>query len=273
MPELPEVETTLRGIKPHIEKQSVKEIIIRHPKLRWPMPKEITQILPGQTLRTITRRAKYLLLHFDAGTLILHLGMSGRIRILTEPKAPQKHDHLDMVFANQRTLRFTDPRRFGAVLWTNQDPNQHELLSAIGPEPLSSDFDGNYLFTQSRGKKVPVKVFIMNSNVVAGVGNIYATEALFQAQIYPKTPAGKVTAAQYEKLSRAIKNVLNHAIKKGGTTLKDFSASDGSPGYFSIELQVYGREGKSCVRCKSKLKSMRLAQRATVYCPKCQKPR
>lgn len=271
MPELPEVETTLRGIKSHVVGQQIIEIILRHTKLRWPIPQDIKQRLKGQILRNLTRRAKYLLFHFDVGTLILHLGMSGSIRILTQTIAPKKHDHVDILFANQCTLRFTDPRRFGALLWTEQDPEQHALLASIGPEPLSKEFSGDYLFTKSRGKKVAIKIFIMNSAVVAGVGNIYATEALYQAKINPKLSASKVTKAQFGTLAKEIKNVLQLAIKKGGTTLKDFSRSDGSPGYFSIDLQAYGRGGKACLRCKTKLKSIRMGQRATVYCPQCQK--
>lgn len=271
MPELPEVETTLRGIQPHIAQQQIINIILRHTKLRWPIPQEIKEHLTGQTLRSLSRRAKYLLFHFDTGTLILHLGMSGRLRILTEATPPQKHDHVDICFANGSILRFTDPRRFGALLWTTNNPDEHALLAAIGPEPLAKEFNADYLFKQSRGKKVAVKIFIMNSSVVAGVGNIYATEALYDAKINPKLAASRVTLQQYEKLTLAIKEVLKLAIKKGGTTLKDFARSDGSPGYFSIELKAYGRGGKACLRCKTKLKSVRIGQRATVYCPNCQK--
>jgi formamidopyrimidine-DNA glycosylase len=196
--------------------------------------------------------------------------MSGRLRILTNPPAAEKHDHVDIYFTNGYCLRFTDPRRFGAILWTDTDPAKHPLLKNIGPEPLSEDFTGDYLWRLSRKKTTPVKSFIMNSKTVAGVGNIYATEALFIARIHPKKQAGKLSALQYEELVKAIQGVLRQAIKKGGTTLKDFRKSDGSPGYFSIELQVYGHSGSPCPRCKTKLKSLKIGQRSTVYCAKCQ---
>lgn len=271
MPELPEVETTLCGIKPHINQKKVVDVLIRHPRLRWPIPKNLKKEIIGEVLRNVTRRAKYLLLSFDTGTLILHLGMSGRLRILDANEPANKHDHLDIVFSNKKCLRFTDPRRFGAALWTDEDPMQHPLLIDIGPEPLESDFDGTYLFNLAQKRKTPIKSFIMDSKIVAGVGNIYATEALFQAHIHPETPAGAVTRAQFNKLVAAIKSILASAIKKGGTTLKDFTRSDGSPGYFSIELKAYGRAGEPCVRCKTPLTLIKLGQRSTVYCPKCQK--
>lgn len=271
MPELPEVETTLRGIKPHINKQTVTDVIIRHPSLRWPIPADLSKKLKNQQLRKVYRRAKYILMEFDTGTLLLHLGMSGRVRILLEPTPPQKHDHVDICFGNDKCLRFTDPRRFGAILFTAEDPNQHSLLINIGPEPLTKSFDGDYLWKKAQGKKASVKSFIMDSRVVAGVGNIYATEALFTARIRPQMAAGKVSLDAYRKLARAIQKILENAIEKGGTTLKDFSKSDGSPGYFSIQLKVYGKGGKPCPRCGTTLKSARIGQRSTVYCPTCQK--
>lgn len=271
MPELPEVETTLRGIKPHIIHRQVTDVIIRHPRLRWPIPKDLASKLKGQPLNALERRAKYLLFSFDNGTMILHLGMSGRVRILETEEPPQKHDHVDICFDRKTYLRFTDPRRFGAVLWTEEDPDNHPLLKNIGIEPLSADFNGDYLLKRAKNRKVPVKTFIMDGKIIAGVGNIYATEALFAARINPLTAAGKVKRAQYQALADAIKTVLKQAIKKGGTTLKDFMKSDGSPGYFSIELQVYGHGGKPCPRCHATLKSVRIAQRSTVFCSKCQK--
>lgn len=270
MPELPEVETTLRGVKPHLIQQAVSDIIIRHPRLRWPIPANLKALLQGKIIREVSRRAKYLLLQFDHGTLIIHLGMSGRLSLVTQAKSAQKHDHVDIILANQLCLRFTDPRRFGAVLWTQGTYDEHSLLKHIGPEPLEKEFNAAYLFARSRGRQVAVKLFIMDSKVVAGVGNIYATEALFDAQIRPQKPAGKVTEAEYERLVAAIKKVLRHAIKKGGTTLKDFAHPTGSPGYFSIALKAYGHAGKPCPRCNTKLKNIRLGQRATVYCPHCQ---
>lgn len=271
MPELPEVETTLRGIKPHVLKQKVVDVIVRHPSLRWPIPPDLKKELVGQTVLNIERRAKYLLFTFETGTLILHLGMSGRICVLTKPLPAKKHDHVDICFGNQAYLRFTDPRRFGALLFTKDAPEQHTLLKNIGPEPFSHTFNGDYLWEQSRGRKLPVKSYIMDGKIVAGVGNIYAAEVLFQTGIRPQTPAGKVSKMQYAELAMAIQAILKQAIKKGGTTLKDFMKPSGTPGYFRIELQVYGQEGKPCPRCRTKLKGLRLGQRNTVYCPRCQK--
>ncbi len=271
MPELPEVETTLRGIKPHIIDQKIIDVIVRHPRLRWPVPVNLKKRLQGQKLSRLYRRGKYLLFEFDTGTLILHLGMSGRVRILPEFVPARKHDHIDISFDNGKILRFTDPRRFGALLWTAEDPLQHPLLKEIGPEPLSDALSGDYLWERARNRKVAVKSFIMDSRIIAGVGNIYATEALFLSKIRPQTAAGKLGLEQYRNLAASIKTILEKAIQKGGTTLKDFTKSDGTPGYFSIELQAYGHAGKPCPRCRSSMKSARIGQRSTVYCPSCQK--
>lgn len=271
MPELPEVETTLRGIKPHIIKQKIDDVIVRHPRLRWPVPTDLKHKLQGQRLLELKRRGKYLILSFKTGSIILHLGMSGSLRILSTPTAPQKHDHIDICFTNKKYLRFTDPRRFGALLFTEDDPEQHALLVHIGPEPLSAAFNGDYLYKRAKGKTLSVKSYIMDGKIVAGVGNIYATEALFKASILPQKEAGKVTQDQYQKLAVAIKKILKHAIEKGGTTLKDFMHSWGKPGYFRIELQAYGRHHLPCRRCQTPLKSARIGQRSTVFCPQCQK--
>lgn len=270
MPELPEVETTLRGIKPFLAKQKVTKVIIRHPHLRWPIPKDLKRNLQGQVLETIQRRAKYLLFHFTTGTLILHLGMSGRLRVLSAPCPAKKHDHVDICFANGHYLRFTDPRRFGALLWTKDNPLLHPLLHKIGPEPLSRQFNAAYLFAQSRRKKTAIKALLMDSTIVAGVGNIYATEALFHAGLAPHQPANNITQVKCQDLVIAIKAILKKAITKGGTTLKDFTNSDGSPGYFSMELKVYGRAHQPCLRCNKPLLSIRQNQRSTVYCNHCQ---
>lgn len=270
MPELPEVETTLRGIEPHIIQQAVTAVDIRHPRLRWPIPKDLLN-LTGQSLINLSRRNKYLLFTFPTGTMILHLGMSGRLRVLSEPSTPQIHDHVDIHFANHHFLRFTDPRRFGALLWTVDDPLTHPLLANIGPEPLTSAFNAAYLMKRAKGRSIAVKSFIMDGKVVAGVGNIYATEALFAAGIHPERPAGQVSLTEFETLVPIVKRILRAAIKQGGTTLKDFTQSDGSPGYFSIQLNVYGKAGKPCPNCKTALISIRLGQRGTVFCRKCQK--
>lgn len=270
MPELPEVETTLRGIEPHFLHKRITKVIVRHPRLRWPIPSHLDEVLTGKTIQSIHRRAKYILFTFKHGTLILHLGMSGRVRILQEKIAAEKHDHVDIQTAHC-TLRFTDPRRFGAVLWTDDDPESHPFLKHLGPEPLTSDFSGKYLWERSRHKSVTVKSFIMDSKIVVGVGNIYAAEALFAAGIHPKRAAGKISESEYTLLVKAIKKILQQAIKQGGTTLKDFLKSDGKPGYFSMKLKVYGRDEEPCFNCGELLSHSRIGQRATVYCRHCQK--
>jgi formamidopyrimidine-DNA glycosylase len=270
MPELPEVETTLRGISPHVSGQKISNVIVRCKQLRWPIP-NLKKYLLGQTIKRLWRRGKYILFEFEAGTLILHLGMSGRLRIFSKPMKAQKHDHVDIYFENNKFLRFTDPRRFGALLWTTDDPQTHGLLATIGPEPLDPLFNGDYLWQKSCKKKATVKAFLMDSKTIAGIGNIYATEALFQACINPQKPAGKISRVQYQQLVEALKMILQNAIAKGGTTLKDFTNSEGAPGYFSIELKAYGQGGNPCPRCHTTFRCIRIAQRSTVYCPQCQK--
>lgn len=270
MPELPEVETTRRGIIPHLIEQTVAQVIIRAPKLRWPIPKSIAKNLPGQTVRSIERRAKYLLVNFDSGTLIIHLGMSGRLQTLTAVTAAKKHDHVDIIFNNGTCLRYTDPRRFGCILWTDTPPLQHKLLQDLGPEPFATEFTGKYLHQQALKKKVAVKNYIMDSKIVVGVGNIYANEAMFAALIDPRTPANKLTVEQFALIAKHIKRILKLAIQQGGTTLKDFLDSSGKPGYFSQKLQVYGRTKLPCFRCQSSIESAQIGQRNTFFCPKCQ---
>ncbi|MCW9088338.1 MAG: bifunctional DNA-formamidopyrimidine glycosylase/DNA-(apurinic or apyrimidinic site) lyase [Gammaproteobacteria bacterium] len=271
MPELPEVETTCRGIAPHIKGRAIRDIIIRQPKLRWPVPRGLKQKLAGRTIRAVERRAKYLLLGFDNGTLILHLGMSGSLRIVAGGTPVGKHDHVDIVLDSNTTLRLTDPRRFGAVLWSSDDPQQHALIAHLGPEPLSDAFSGDYLFRRSRGRKGSVKQLIMEGKVVVGVGNIYASESLFLAGINPKRAAGKVSRERMERLVGAIKTVLAAAIEQGGTTLRDFVGGDGRPGYFAQQLNVYAREGLPCPGCGRPIKQITLGQRSTYYCPHCQR--
>lgn len=271
MPELPEVETTRRGIEPHIKNRAVTDVVVRQSQLRWPVPRGLKQKLVGHKIEKVERRAKYLLLRFAHGTLILHLGMSGSLRIVKADSTVGKHDHFDLVFDNGKALRLTDPRRFGAVLWTKDDPDEHELLRSLGPEPLGNKFNSDYLLQRSRGRKATIKQFIMDGKVVVGVGNIYASESLYLAGINPKTAAGKVSRERLERLVTAIKQVLTEAIKQGGTTLRDFVGGDGKPGYFAQQLTVYGREGKPCPGCGKPVKQMVLGQRASYYCPHCQK--
>lgn len=270
MPELPEVETTRRGIAPHLEHHRVTQVVIRHRGLRWPVPRRLANHLVGQRLNAIERRAKYLLFRFDAGTLLLHLGMSGHLRVIPADTPAQKHDHLDFVFEGERCLRFNDPRRFGSVHWTSDVAENHPLLKLLGPEPLSEDFDGDVLFEKSRKRKIAVKLFIMNAHIVVGVGNIYASEALFLAGIRPGRAAGRVTRVEYARLAEAIKTVLQRAIAKGGTTLRDFTQPDGNTGYFQVHLNVYDRAGEPCRVCGSEIRHKTMGQRATYWCPSCQ---
>lgn len=271
MPELPEVETTRKGILPHLLNHTVTRVIVRNKNLRWPVPAGLNNKLKQQQIISIDRRAKYLLLQFKHGTLIIHLGMSGSLRILPCDSAVEKHDHFELQLDTQQCMRLRDPRRFGAVLWTTKDPMQHKLLIHLGPEPLTADFDPDHIYQQSRNRKTTIKQFIMDSKIVVGVGNIYASEALFLAGIHPKRPAGKISRPRFQALTRAIKNVLSQAIQQGGTTLKDFTASDGKPGYFKQQLNVYDRKGEPCNRCKKPVKQETIGQRSTYYCTSCQK--
>ncbi|MDN3652800.1 bifunctional DNA-formamidopyrimidine glycosylase/DNA-(apurinic or apyrimidinic site) lyase [Thalassotalea ponticola] len=269
MPELPEVETCRRGIEPHLLNQTVSQVIVRNYNMRWPVSDDITE-LEGLTINSITRRAKYLLLATEKGTLLLHLGMSGTLRVLPKQAAVNKHDHFDLVFANDKILRLNDPRRFGAVLWLTGDVSQHPLLVKQGPEPLSADFDGDYLYQKSRNKTVAIKTFIMNNLIVVGVGNIYANESLFKAGIKPTLAAGKLSKKRCQNLADEIKLVLEKAIEQGGTTLKDFTQADGKPGYFAQSLAVYGRKNLPCITCQTPLKEIKQSGRATTFCPQCQ---
>ncbi|MGA7440274.1 MAG: bifunctional DNA-formamidopyrimidine glycosylase/DNA-(apurinic or apyrimidinic site) lyase [Luteibacter sp.] len=270
MPELPEVETTRRGIAPHIEGHRVTGVVLRRPDLRWPIPPEVSSLLPGQVVESVDRRAKYLLLQTSAGTALLHLGMSGMLRVLPADTPIAKHDHVDIAFDTGKVLRFTDPRRFGALLWQNPGET-HELLDGIGPEPLTDEFTGERLFQLSRGRSAAVKTFIMDNAVVVGVGNIYASEALFAAGIDPRRAAGKVSYERYVRLAAEIKRILAYAITRGGTTLRDFLAPDGAPGYFFQELFAYGRAGEPCKACGTPIRVVTLGQRASFWCPTCQR--
>jgi formamidopyrimidine-DNA glycosylase len=269
VPELPEVETTARGLQPYLEWAIVQTVIVRQAQLRWLVPKNLKEQLSNQQITRITRRGKYLLFHCTNGTLIIHLGMSGRLHLLAYAPEPKKHDHVDIVFTNY-CLRYTDPRRFGAILWTNDDPMQHVLLKKLGVEPLTSAFTADYLYQQSRKRRTAIKVLLMDHHVVVGIGNIYAAEALFLTHIHPAMPAHLLTPEQAHALVKQCKLILKQAIAQGGTTLKDFTNSKGKPGYFSQQLHVYGREGLACSRCQSTLESIRLGQRSSVFCSKCQ---
>ena len=271
MPELPEVETTRRGIEPHIENNKVSKVILRRKTLRWPITPALCKDLPGEAIKSVSRRGKYLLLATKKGCVLIHLGMSGSLRIVDTNQTAAKHDHVDIVFANNKVLRYTDPRRFGCILWDTESIESHPLLASLGPEPLSKEFHTNYLFQKSRTRNVAVKTFIMDSKIVVGVGNIYANESLFLAGINPKRNAGKISKPRYETLLQCIQLVLQRAIDVGGTTLKDFKGSDGEPGYFAQSLNVYGRKGDPCHVCKNTLKEIRQGQRSTVYCSQCQK--
>ena len=269
MPELPEVETTRRGIAPYVEGHRIKRVVLRRADLRWPIPMAISRVLPGQRVDEVARRAKYLLLHTSVGSALVHLGMSGSLRVLDAGTPAGKHDHYDMLLDSGRVLRFTDPRRFGSLLW--QAPGQlHPLLASLGPEPLGDTFDGDYLWRASRGRRIAIKSFIMDGHIVVGVGNIYASEALFAAGIDPRRAAGKVSRDRYIALVDAIQRILLHAITRGGTSLRDFINPDGASGYFEQELNVYGRAGQACKRCGTPIRSAMIGQRNTFWCTACQ---
>lgn len=270
MPELPEVETSKRGISPYLLGKNVERVLVRERKLRWPVPNDL-KYMEGSPLLSLERRGKYLLFEFEKGAAIVHLGMSGSLRIIKKDEPPMAHDHIDLVFEGGLALRYTDPRKFGCMLWQTGPILEHSLLAHLGPEPLSCDFHAEHLFRRSRHKKQPVKTFIMDSKVVVGVGNIYANEALFAAGIDPQRAAGRISKLRYERLYEAIVSVLQQAIEQGGTTLKDFVGGDGKPGYFKQELNVYGRAEQPCVTCGKPLTEIRLGQRSTVFCRVCQR--
>ncbi|MBD1400999.1 bifunctional DNA-formamidopyrimidine glycosylase/DNA-(apurinic or apyrimidinic site) lyase [Pelovirga terrestris] len=271
MPELPEVETVCRGIAPHVIGKAIQELILRAPKLRLPLDPQLCRILPGQTIATVSRRAKYLLLETDQGGLLIHLGMTGVLRLLPAGTTENKHDHVDLIFTDGTCLRLTDPRRFGTFVYSPDKLLNHPLLKNLGPEPLSDSFSGEMLYHLSRGKAQPIKVFIMDQKVVVGVGNIYANEALFRAGIHPVRAAGRIGRQRYQRLVIAIQEVLRAAIDAGGTTISDFADSEGRPGYFRQELLVYGRRSGPCCYCGRAIHSCRIGQRSTFYCSHCQR--
>jgi len=269
MPELPEVETTRRGIEPHLLNQRIKQVDVRDSRLRWPVPADFAERLCGARVQRLSRRGKYILVHSEQGVFLIHLGMSGSLRVVTDQAPLKKHDHVIFHLGNGHSVRLHDPRRFGCVLWV-EDALTHPLLAELGPEPLDEAFNAAYLFARAKGRSAAVKSFLMDAHVVVGVGNIYANEALFMAGIHPTRPAGRISAARYEKLVSAVKQVLGDAIAVGGTTLRDFVNGNGEPGYFQQQLRVYGRDGEPCRVCRTPLKSLRLGQRATFFCKLCQ---
>ncbi len=271
MPELPEVETTLRGLEPYLEGQRIKGVTIRNASLRWPIPAHLNKTLSGLRIVSLTRRAKYILLDCSEGHLLLHLGMTGSLRIHKHAIPPDKHDHFDLVLANGHIMRLTDPRRFGAVLWTDADPQEYKLLRDLGIEPLEKDFNGEWLFQATRKRKTAIKLVLMDAHIVVGVGNIYANEALFHAGIRPTRSAMRVTRAQCALLVKCIKDTLKKSINAGGSTLRNFVGSSGEPGYFQQQYFVYGRDEESCRRCGANIRIIKQGQRSTFYCSCCQK--
>jgi formamidopyrimidine-DNA glycosylase len=271
MPELPEVETIRRGIMPFVEGQEIVRVVVRNRDLRWPLSNQFASRVTGQIVQVVARRGKYLLLRCAAGTIIIHLGMSGKLSILPLHTAPGKHDHVDFVFSNNQCLRFNDPRRFGSVLWTAEPLAEHPLLAGLGPEPLEAELNATYLYRRSRKRQLAVKQFIMDSHIVVGIGNIYANEALFKAGIHPARPAGRLSVLRYERLVEAIRRVLQDALRQGGTTLRDFCDSNGTPGHFQMMLDVYGRVGQPCKVCGRPIQQVRQGQRSTYFCGRCQR--
>ncbi|MGQ3888413.1 bifunctional DNA-formamidopyrimidine glycosylase/DNA-(apurinic or apyrimidinic site) lyase [Legionella sp. CNM-1927-20] len=269
MPELPEVETTRLAISPYLINQIIKQVAIRNSQLRLPVSTELQKVCPGQKIEAVHRRAKYLILILSKGYILIHLGMSGHLRLVTASTLPDKHDHIELTLKNGVVIRYYDPRRFGLWLYLTEDPAGHKLLSHLGPEPLTDDFNANYLFKNSQGKKQSIKSFLMDNQIVVGIGNIYATESLFLTGIHPSKPAGMLTIEQLTKLVNSIKRVLQQAICYGGTTLRDFY-SLGNPGYFINQLKVYGRKGQACFECSTIIEGLKIAGRTSTYCPKCQ---
>lgn len=275
MPELPEVETTLRGIRPHLEGRRIERLVVRESRLRQPIAPETAARVAGLSIWGLTRRSKYLLLGLERGTLLLHLGMSGSLRMVAPDTPVRRHDHVDLICTDARCMRLHDPRRFGLFLWTQDPPelalSNHPLLRDLGPEPLTGTFDGNHLYRMSRTRRISVKAFIMDAAVVVGVGNIYANESLFMAGIHPARACNRIALERYQRLAGAIRTVLQDAIDQGGTTLRDFLREDGQPGYFAQSLRVYGRAGEPCHGCGAPLRQLRIAQRSSVFCPRCQR--
>ena len=270
MPELPEVEITRRGLLPDLRNKVLNDVVARHVALRYPLPRNLARLLAGKALRDIERRGKYLLFRFDHGTLIVHLGMSGSLRIVAATEPPGRHDHVDFAFG-RKILRLRDPRRFGAILWTREDADLHPLLAPLGIEPLSADFCGDWLFAATRRRETAIKLFLMDSHAIVGVGNIYASESLFRAGIDPRAPAGRLSRTRCARLADAVRTTLEAALAAGGSTLRDFIHSDGSAGWFQQQHEVYGRHGEPCHACGARIRTLRMGQRSTFFCPRCQR--
>lgn len=270
MPELPEVETTRLGLLPHVRGQRIARVIVRERRLRWPVPPDFAPGLKGKTVIDVTRRGKYLLWDCESGFVLSHLGMSGSLRLVRASDPPNKHDHIDFAFDDGSAIRYTDPRRFGAMLWIPGRSAEHPLLDALGPEPLRAEFNADYLAETARGRSVSIKEFIMNGQVVVGVGNIYAAESLFLAGIHPKRLAGRVALARIEKLVESIKSTLAKAIRAGGSSLRNYVQTNGELGYFQVNAFVYDREGLPCRHCRTPIRAVRQGQRSTFFCPSCQ---
>lgn len=271
MPELPEVETTRRGLEPHLTGQRIEDMTVRNRNLRWPVPRNLPALVRGRTVRAVRRRGKYLLIDCGNGWLLLHLGMSGSLRVVPSQTPPGKHDHVDLLLGSGQAVRLTDPRRFGCVLWCDADPAQHKLMATLGPEPLDGEFVAHWLHARTRGRSAPIKSVLMDSHTVAGIGNIYASEALFLARIHPATPARQLSLKQCEKLVSAVRETLLAAIAAGGSSLRNFVGSDGKPGYFQQQYAVYGRSGESCRICFTVIRNEALGQRSSYFCPRCQR--
>jgi formamidopyrimidine-DNA glycosylase len=271
MPELPEVETALRGIAPHLTGARIECLVVRQRQLRYPVAEGTEGELEGRRILALRRRGKYLLLELDRGGLLIHLGMSGSVRILPSHTQAERHDHLDLRLTDGRCLRLRDPRRFGTFLWTPEPLEDHPLIRGLGAEPLTPDFHGDFLYTRARGRRVPVKAFIMDARIVVGIGNIYANESLFAAGVHPHRPCARIGRTRYRRLANAVKAILRSAIQQGGTTLRDFVREDGTAGYFALDLQVYAREGEPCPRCGAPIRQRRVGQRSSFFCPRCQR--
>ena len=271
MPELPEVETTRRGLLPHVVGRTIRGVVVRNPNLRWPVPRDLQRRLAGERVLDIRRRGKYLLFDCPRGHLLVHLGMSGKLSVVPSDQPARAHDHVDVELDGEKALRLTDPRRFGAMLWLKSPAEDHVLLEGLGLEPLERGFTGAALARRATGRRVAVKQFLMNSRIVTGVGNIYASEALCRARIHPQRSVSRISASSWNRLARAIRDTLERALRLGGTTLRDFAAVDGAPGRYQGRFLVYGRAGKPCPACGTKIRVSRQGQRSTFYCPRCQR--